>query len=71
MAAEISLRLPETSSTSSAAGTMRLKCLIKLPAQSVVLDSVLLNFIASIKVGYNGRGKWESNKRIYSYAVKT
>ena len=39
MAAENLLRLPENSSTSSAAGIMRLKRLIKPPAQPVVLDS--------------------------------
>lgn len=38
MAAEKLLRLSGTSSTSSAAGTMRLKRLIKPPAQPVVLD---------------------------------
>ena len=38
VAAENLLRLPENSSTSSAAGTMRLKRLIKPPAQPVVHD---------------------------------
>ena len=38
MAAEKLLRLSGTSSTSSAAGTMRLKRLIKPPALPVVLD---------------------------------
>ncbi|HIY46162.1 MAG TPA: hypothetical protein H9731_06595, partial [Candidatus Borkfalkia excrementipullorum] len=38
VAAEKLLRLSGTSSTSSAAGTMRLKRLIKPPAQPVVLD---------------------------------
>jgi len=41
VAAEKLLRLSGTSSTSSAAGTMRLKRLIKPPAQPVVLDSFI------------------------------
>lgn len=51
------LRLSGTSSTSSAAGTMRLKRLIKPPAQPVVLD--LTNFHAwetffHERIGENG-----------------
>ena len=40
MAAEKELRLPENSSTSSAAGNMRLKRLIKPPVQPVVLGFI-------------------------------